>query len=364
MGNNVNCNSCAFNINQELHIQLIRGTVTVNNLQNSSKNIKRQITTKTTNFKKNSKNLEKNCSLSRNSIFKILSELTNQTTKFEIINIVKLSINNYTYLGPPSKEGDTLISGFGIFTNEISKYSGNLELNIPTGVGKYIYYPEKKKYIGEFADSKANGYGILTTSSKTIFEGYWLNDSQFKEGTEKWVDGSVYQGNYINGIKKGIGIYKWPDGSIYQGEWENDEIHGWGIYKFNDGRIYKGRWRNNQMDGYGEYILEDGKKYIGYFKKDKKSGFGIYYWPTSGLPKAYVGMWKEGKMDGYGIQYKGKVIRYCKYIKGKRKRVFNCKDDFWKEAIQEINNLENQFSLTIENIEGIIDDVDDDIGVD
>ena len=254
MGNQINCNSCGYNINQELHIQLIRNNVIVNTQEPRISMGKETKNNRVSKFKKYSK---KKTSLSRNVMVKTLSELTNHTSN-PSINIIKFKYNNYIYIGCSSQSRE-IINGFGIAYNDFARYVGEFDSNLAKGIGRFENENEDKIFIGEFDNNKANGYGQLITSSKTEFEGYWKNDSQYCEGTETWIDGSKYKGCYVNGIKSGIGTYKWPDGSWYQGEWMNEEIHGWGIYSFNDGRIYKGNWSHNQMNGYGEYIFDDGK---------------------------------------------------------------------------------------------------------
>ena len=358
MGNQINCNSCGYNINQELHIQLIRNNVIVNTQEPRISMGKETKNNRVSKFKKYSK---KKTSLSRNVMVKTLSELTNHTSNTSI-NIIKFKYNNYIYIGCSSQSRE-IINGFGIAYNDFARYVGEFDSNLAKGIGRFENENEDKIFIGEFDNNKANGYGQLITSSKTEFEGYWKNDSQYCEGTETWIDGSKYKGCYVNGIKSGIGTYKWPDGSWYQGEWMNEEIHGWGIYSFNDGRIYKGNWSNNQKNGNREYIFEEGKRYIGNLKKEKKHGFGIYFWPTSNQPTAYAGMWKEGKMEGYGVVYKGNILRYCNYKNGKREKIYPNENEFWKEARKEVGNIESQFKYSMENIEGIFYDVDDDIGV-
>jgi hypothetical protein len=61
------------------------------------------------------------------------------------------------------------------------------------GLGKLI--TGNSKYFGEFKDDKANGFGIFhNNSNETIYEGYWLNDSQNDYVIEKWADDSIFYG--------------------------------------------------------------------------------------------------------------------------------------------------------------------------
>ena len=58
-------------------------------------------------------------------------------------------------------------------------------------------------YIGQWNNSKKNGYGI-----------------------EIWKNGSLYKGEFLNGKKHGTGTYIWSNGTTYTGSWEKNRMEG------------------------------------------------------------------------------------------------------------------------------------------
>jgi hypothetical protein len=69
--------------------------------------------------------------------------------------------------------------------------------------------------LGEWANDKANGYGVYAHANGAKYEGHWMNDLQHGKGIEVWADGSRYEGDYFEGKKDGKGHYNWADGSEY-----------------------------------------------------------------------------------------------------------------------------------------------------
>ena len=82
-------------------------------------------------------------------------------------------------------------------------------------------FPNGERYVGEYKDDGAHGWGIHT-----------------------WPNGRKYVGEWKNGLYHGQGAYSWPDGSEYTGEWEKDLYHGQGTYRFADGSSFDGEFKN------------------------------------------------------------------------------------------------------------------------
>jgi len=59
--------------------------------------------------------------------------------------------------------------------------------------------------LGQWADDKANGYGVYLHVNGAKYEGQWKNDLQDGYGIETWADGSRYEGYYEAGKKHGTG---------------------------------------------------------------------------------------------------------------------------------------------------------------
>ena len=205
-----------------------------------------------------------------------------------------LKNKDFLYIGGKSANG--LKEGFGItIWNNHPKHIGNYKNNKPEGYGKFIY--DNDKYLGEFKDGTACGFGIYNHEDEVIYTGYWFDDLEENYGIEKWKDGSEYKGQFSEGKKHGIGTYIWNDGSKYEGNWNKNIMEGFGIKYYNKRKVYIGEWKNNLKDGFGEFLFV-GRKYIGFFSKDQIEGFGIYYWAKTN--KAYMGFWKNGKQFGFG----------------------------------------------------------------
>ena len=214
-------------------------------------------------------------------------------------------------------------------------YIGYYKNGLADGIGKLI--TGNSKYLGEFKNDQANGFGIFHNNSKeTIYEGYWLNDTQNEYGIEKWSDDSIFFGEYSDGKKNGIGIYIWKDGR-YEGEFINNKFEGYGIYFYNKNKIYMGHWEDNKKNGYGIFIFGD-RLYSGNYLNNEKNGFGISYWKTE--DKIYVGFWKNNKKNGFGKFFYSNKIKYGLWgddCESKKTEYFNNKEDAFNYL--ENNNL-------------------------
>lgn len=92
------------------------------------------------------------------------------------------------------------------------------------------------KYIGDFQNGAANGYGFMQTPSKDQIIG------EFK-------DNNVH----------GIGLHLKPDGERYAGEFKENKYHGRGLYKKSSGEMINGKWKRDQfkevIQGDEDYLL-------------------------------------------------------------------------------------------------------------
>ena len=62
-------------------------------------------------------------------------------------------------------------------------------------------------YEGQWANDKANGFGIYNHVNGAKYQGFWKDDLQHGIGVETWVDTSKYEGEYSFGRKHGLGAY-------------------------------------------------------------------------------------------------------------------------------------------------------------
>jgi len=83
-------------------------------------------------------------------------------------------------------------------------------------------WPDGRKYVGEFRDSKYNGQGTYT-----------------------WPDGQKYVGEFSDSRRSGHGTQTYPSGAKYVGEWEDGQADGQGIDYGADGSVLRsGIWEN------------------------------------------------------------------------------------------------------------------------
>ena len=59
--------------------------------------------------------------------------------------------------------------------------------------------------------------------------------------------------------RNGFGIMSWTDGSVYEGDWVKGIQHGYGKMKFPDGTIKEGYFENNVFKGEDKpYVIGNG----------------------------------------------------------------------------------------------------------
>jgi len=219
-----------------------------------------------------------------------------------------------------------------------STYNGQWFRGLPHGDG-LRFWPNGKRYQGEFHDGKADGTGSCSLADGSKYVGPWVNDNPHGSmGFSLLASGEFYLGEFVNGKEHGEGHLTLPDRStfigqfqgglktgrgravyrtysetescdvtpaiqkpvvlgIYDGEFANDRFHGEGTYRWRDGRSFEGQWHMNKMHGHGKYTFVDGRSYEGQYKHGQKSGFGRYSWPDG---RTYVGQVLHGARHGQG----------------------------------------------------------------
>src|SRR5579872_3006544 len=176
-----------------------------------------------------------------------------------------------------SAKGEYMVLGSGpdgniiigpVYTLPMDKgiYKGQIEKNVPHGIGVYI--SETEIYYGPYVNGKRTGLGIakytnklrhietriVQCQDKEYYVGEFLNnyrhgtgtltclikDSPFKKCWGTWVedrlegpncvieytDGETYVGPITNNVHNGYGMMSYPDGSIEKGWWKTGHRHG------------------------------------------------------------------------------------------------------------------------------------------
>ena len=130
--------------------------------------------------------------------------------------------------------------------------------------------------------------------------------------------GSIYEGEFKSGKYNGYGIYVWPDGSVYAGQWKDDQRHGFATTISTSRFEQTGYWDNDKPveyavtvgssvaegcisgdceNGYGTFVYGNGS-YTGYFSDGYRSGLGTYTFSEGGGKLS--GIWSLGKVNGIG----------------------------------------------------------------
>lgn len=223
--------------------------------------------------------------------------------------------------------------GIGILIKkDMAKYIGEFIEDKANGYGILLSQNgDEFEYKGYWKDSKAHGYGIYNKKEVISYKGIWEYDKPHKFGIEKWPQ-SEYIGEYNNGNKEGYGILNIRN-AIYEGQMKDGNIDGIGCFIFKDKRKYIGEFVNNKMEGYGILTFPDGKVFIGSFKDDLEDGFGVFY--TS--KKIYVGIWQNMLLEGEVIVIEGDKRKKQLWDQGKfYKNLSQNYEIFFEKFVDEI----------------------------
>lgn len=136
---------------------------------------------------------------------------------------------------------------------------------------------ESFEYSGEIQFNMPNGMGICIYNDGSISQGLWKNGLLHGSGWFKDKDDAVYSGDWEEGYLMG-GNVVYPDGSSYNGAfWDNKIFDGAGERFYADGSIYYGSWADGQRQDFGMYVDADGTVQCGSWKDDKFEGERLLY---------------------------------------------------------------------------------------
>lgn len=178
-------------------------------------------------------------------------------------------------------------------------YFGNLEGNIPHGMGRYtwsdgtvydgnweggkmsgrgtISWPSGTTYEGEFSGGYLHGSGTLSHPDGSVYKGSWRLSIQNGFGRKQYSNSDVYDGSWKDGVHEGSGKYAWSNGNMYIGNWKAGKMCGRGVMKWLNGDVFDGSWSNGHRHGSGVYRFVDGSYYFGTWSKGLKDGQGTFY---------------------------------------------------------------------------------------
>ena len=155
------------------------------------------------------------------------------------------------------------------------------------------------RYEGAFANGRRHGEGELALPSGDRYEGAFSNGSMHGAGRYSWPNGDVFTGDFVAGERTGRGIYSWHTGERYEGELVAGVPEGQGAYAYADGAVYKGRFKAGRRVGRGALEWANGNRYVGEFDADQRHGLGHFRWRDGTV---YKGRFAFGRQHGPGVK--------------------------------------------------------------
>merc|ERR1719422_1105006 len=107
-------------------------------------------------------------------------------------------------------------------------------------------YKNGNCYEGQWYKNKKQGFGILRTGVRAVYEGSFTNHVRDGEGTQAYDNGDRFEGFWLMDMRHGHGELLCADGSHYVGNFLNDMFNGEGRMTHASGVVYQGQWK----DGY------------------------------------------------------------------------------------------------------------------
>lgn len=155
-------------------------------------------------------------------------------------------------------------------------------------------------YEGDLKNGLREGFGKLTLSDGSIYEGGFENDvPSDADATLSFSDGRLYQGTFINGQIQGYGTLDWPNGDVYNGTFNANSITGSGTFFWASGNVtYTGTLQDGLRHGLGVMSWPDGRRYDGAFRLNHRHGFGIY---QSANGATFRGFFEADARHGDGV---------------------------------------------------------------
>jgi hypothetical protein len=149
-------------------------------------------------------------------------------------------------------------------------------------------------YVGQLADGKRQGLGVLETKDGVRRAGDWQGDLLNGRGTQRLPDGSRYEGQWRDGQPTGLGLMERPGVEREEGTFVAGKLEGLGLHRTlaEPAIVQMGDWHDGQLDGPGVETVGDGERYEGQFRAGRRHGYGQV---TSADKKVTSGRWEDGK---------------------------------------------------------------------
>jgi hypothetical protein len=150
-------------------------------------------------------------------------------------------------------------------------------------------------YVGQVAESKRQGLGVLELKDGDRQSGEWKDNVLNGLGIERLSDGPRYEGQWRNGVPAGLGVREKPGVERAEGNFFGGRLEGLGMRRVlsEPTSIQTGEFRSDALEGPGVETLAKGERYEGGFRAGKRHGFGQVIGPDE-RPRAT--RWDDGKL--------------------------------------------------------------------
>lgn len=121
-------------------------------------------------------------------------------------------------------------SGVGVSENNVIRYEGEFQNNLPHGQGVEVSIDGRSRFVGTFYEgTKVSGVLTWGDRNEFVYEGRFAGNTFNGRGVLKTADGTYY-GDFLNGHKHGAGeMYGVDGGLIFRGNWVNDIPESTGV---------------------------------------------------------------------------------------------------------------------------------------
>ena len=149
-------------------------------------------------------------------------------------------------------------------------------------------------YIGQLADGKRQGLGVLESKDGDRRAGDWQDDLLNGRGTRRLPDGARYEGQWREGQSTGLGVMEKPGVEREEGSFVAGKLEGPGLHRTlaDPAVVQMGDWHNDALDGPGVETVGESERYEGMFRAGKRHGYGQV---TTADKKVTSGRWEGGK---------------------------------------------------------------------
>lgn len=229
--------------------------------------------------------------------------------------IVSVSDKDY-YVGELNEDK---FNGYGVYNKAGEIYIGNFKDSKPNGFASW-YKNSVPYYIGMWANGKFHGEGTPYKEDGTVKSGDWVNGSLVQTYVDIQLDKGHYEGYVNNNKPDGNGAMTYANGSVYYGKWKDGKWNGQGTYETADSIAITSNWNYGAIDGntsittpefsyegdyydgyphgYCQIIVPGQYSYVGYIDEGDKTGYGEL---SINNGDSYKGDWSDNFFDGDGI---------------------------------------------------------------